>query len=315
MRILIISFFYPPSRGGIESATATLAEALAGSGHDVVVATATPGPAVHQRRGRGSLTVLRRPGRSAVFFQALRSQAVIHSTISLRLAALVVLLPVRQLLWLHNRRSPGLLRRLFARRCRRAAVSHALAVDWPQPVALLPDPLDPLFLAPEAGKRDRDVLFVGRLAAVKGLDVLLRAMAFGSAGLTVVGDGPQRDELVALAGTLGLDGRIRWLGSQPVATVAAEMRRHRVLAVPSRDETFGLSAREGLACGCRVVASDVGALRETLGDNAMLVPADDPPALAEALRAALAFSTPPQPVFCADSSPEAVACQALALLD
>lgn len=314
MRILVVSFFYPPSRGGIESATATLAEALAGCGHDVVVATATPGPACRLRHGRGSVTVLRRPGLLAVLAHALRSRAVIHSTISLRLAALVPLLPIRQLLWLHNRRSSGLPQRLFALRCRRAAVSRTLAADWSRPVGRLPNPLDPLFLESAPVERDREVLFVGRLAAVKGLDVLLRALANGPASLTVIGDGPQHDKLVALAGALGLGGRIRWLGAQPIAAVAAEMRRHRVLAVPSRDETFGLSAREGLACGCRVVASDVGALRETLGDAAVLVPADDPPALAEALRAALAITTPQLPVVHADSSPAAVARRALALL-
>jgi glycogen(starch) synthase len=104
------------------------------------------------------------------------------------------------------------------------------------------------------------------------------------------------------------------LGAQPSEAVAAEMRRHRVLAVPSRDETFGLSALEGLACGCRVVASDVGALRETLGDAAILVPADDPPALAEALRAALALTIPQPPIVHTDCSPAAVARRALALL-
>lgn len=314
MRILVVSFFYPPSRGGIESATSTLAEALAGCGHDVLVATATPGPAGHRRHGRGSVTVLRRPGLFVVLVQALRSRMVIHSTISLRLAALVPLLPIPQLLWLHNRRSPGLLQYLFTLRCRRAAVSLTLAADWPRPVCLLPNPLNPLFLESAPDKRDHDVLFVGRLAAVKGLDVLLRALANESARLTVIGDGPQHDELVALAGVLGLNGRVRWLGAQPSEAVAAEMRRHRVLAVPSRDETFGLSALEGLACGCRVVASDVGALREILGDAAVLVPADDPPALAEALRAALAVTTPQVPVVYADSSPAAVARLALELL-
>jgi glycosyltransferase involved in cell wall biosynthesis len=314
MRILVVSFFYPPSRGGIESATATLAEALAGCGNDVVVATATPGRAGRRRYGRGSVTVLRRPGLLVVLAQALRSRVVIHSTICLRLAALVPLLPVRQLLWLHNRRSPGLPQLLFALRCRRAAVSRTLAADWPRPVDRLPNPLDPLFLEPATGERDHEVLFVGRLETVKGLDVLLRALGFGLAGLTVIGDGPQRDALVALAGALGLGGRIRWLGAQPIAAVAAEMRRHRVLAVPSRDETFGLSAREGLACGCRVVASDVGALRETLGDAAVFVPANDPAALAEALRTALTLTTPRQPVVNADFSPAAVARRALALL-
>ena len=123
MRILLVAFHYPPSLGGIESATVCLAEALADRGHDVTVATAAPGPATRRWRiGRGWLTVLRRPGPLAVLIRAWRSHAVIHSTISLTLAALVPFLPVRQLLWLHNRPTGGLLRRCFALRCRRAAV-------------------------------------------------------------------------------------------------------------------------------------------------------------------------------------------------
>jgi glycogen(starch) synthase len=315
MRILLVAFHYPPSLGGIESATVCLAEALADRGHDVVVATATSGPASRQQRSRrGRLTVLRRPGPLAVLMRAWRSHVVIHSTISMTLAALLPFLPVRQLLWLHNRPTGGLLRRCFALRCRRAAVSRALAADWPSPVAVLPNPLAPAFCLPAFGPRDGDLLFVGRLVPVKGLDLLLRALPAVPGELTVVGDGPQREELVKLVDALGLASRVRWRGALPIAAVADELRRHRVLAVPSRDETYGLNVREGVACGCRVVATAVGALRGIAGGPVTLVPAEDPAAMAAALCEALAAVGPPPPAAAAPVTPAAVARRALALL-
>jgi glycosyltransferase involved in cell wall biosynthesis len=72
----------------------------------------------------------------------------------------------------------------------------------------------------------------------------------------------------------------------PTAEVAAWMRTADVVVVPSRREPLGLAAVEALACGTPVVASKVGGLREVVrdGENGLLIPADDPGALAEALR-------------------------------
>jgi D-inositol-3-phosphate glycosyltransferase len=71
----------------------------------------------------------------------------------------------------------------------------------------------------------------------------------------------------------------------PPTEVAAWMRAADVVVVPSRREPLGLAAVEALACGTPVVASSVGGLREVVrdGENGLLIPPEDPGALAAAL--------------------------------
>ena len=125
--------------------------------------------------------------------------------------------------------------------------------------------------APRSG-----VLFVGRLIPDKGVDVLIRAMATLGAGhvpgegavgpLTVLGDGPERTRLVALAETLGVDLDAR--GGVDRVAVADAMRRAAVVAVPSvYREPLGLVAIEAMASGAIVVASATGGLVETVVDG------------------------------------------------
>ncbi len=138
------------------------------------------------------------------------------------------------------------------------------------------------------------VLFVGRLVPDKGVDVLIRAMAtLGGAGgprgravgaLTVLGDGPERARLAALAGTLGVDLDLR--GDVGRAAVADAMQRAAVVAVPSvYREPLGLVAIEAMASGAIVVASATGGLVETVMDGVtgLAVPPGDVDALAAAI--------------------------------
>lgn len=144
---------------------------------------------------------------------------------------------------------------------------------------------------PPAGLPDRYVLAVGTLEPRKGLDVLLDAVrALQSSGadippLVLVGPpgwgatldpaGLDRDRLI-LPGYVGQDA-LRGL-----------VRGAAVLAFPSRYEGFGLPPLEALAAGTAVVASDIPAVREVVGEHATLVPPGDADALGAALRAALA---------------------------
>jgi len=123
-------------------------------------------------------------------------------------------------------------------------------------------------------------LLLGMLSERKGADVFAAGVdsAPGWQGV-MVGDGP-------LAASLAVSHRaVRQVSPVPSAEVANWLRAADVVVVPSRREPLGLAAVEALACGTPVIASNVGGLREVVrdGENGLLVPPDDPGALAAAL--------------------------------
>jgi glycosyltransferase involved in cell wall biosynthesis len=123
------------------------------------------------------------------------------------------------------------------------------------------------------------VLAVCRLEPQKGIDVAIRAVReIPNAHLVVLGEGPQRRELEQLA-----DDRVHLLGRVP--DVAAWLRRADVLVHPVRWEGFGLAMLEAMLASLPVVATRVSSIPEIVvdGETGLLVPPDDPPALASAL--------------------------------
>jgi len=130
---------------------------------------------------------------------------------------------------------------------------------------------------------------VSRLSSEKGIDVLLRAtrrLVCRIQDLTVLvaGDGPQEADLRRLAHELDLDGVVRFLGAR--TDVPALNRLFDVFVLPSREEACPIALLEAMAASCAVVATQVGGSAEliTPGVNGLLVPADDPEALAEAIQ-------------------------------
>ncbi len=117
------------------------------------------------------------------------------------------------------------------------------------------------------------VLFAGRLSEEKG--VLEFVEAVRDLPHVVVGDGPLRFRIPGAVGFV------------PPSDIGAYYERASVVCVPSRREGYGMTAREALAYGRPVVASDVGGLRD-LQDGVVLVPSRDPSALRQALGALLA---------------------------
>jgi glycosyltransferase involved in cell wall biosynthesis len=126
---------------------------------------------------------------------------------------------------------------------------------------------------------------VARLDAMKGVDVLLRALA-DLPGVTavIVGDGPETAPLRALAHELGVADRAHFVGwSDQVRSWLAAMD---VFVLPSLMEGFPLSICEAMLAGLPVVATDVGGTRELVTDGVtgLVVQPSDPGALAVALR-------------------------------
>lgn len=129
--------------------------------------------------------------------------------------------------------------------------------------------------------------FAGRLGAAKALHVLLRALAdVEGASLVLAGDGPERAALERLTAELGLAERVRFAGPLPRADVLALHRAADAAVLSSAWENFPHAVVEALAVGTPVVSTDVGGVAEVVRDseNGLLVPADDPAALAGALR-------------------------------
>lgn len=130
------------------------------------------------------------------------------------------------------------------------------------------------------------VLFAGRIQPLKGLDVVVDALAQSRSGATlvVVGGPSGRDgdaELAAVRRQVaahGLGSRVRFVPPQPHHLLSTYYRAADLTVVPSRSESFGLVAAESLACGTPVVAAAVGGLTTLVHDgvNGRLLDHRDP---------------------------------------
>jgi glycosyltransferase involved in cell wall biosynthesis len=166
---------------------------------------------------------------------------------------------------------------------------------WRLPAArvrYIPNGIDLARYAPgEAARFPGEGLVIGTVAALrpeKNLARLLHACAAASARiplrLVVVGDGPERAGLEALAASLGIGGRVIFTGHSPAP--AALYRGFDLFALSSDTEQMPLSVIEAMAAGLPVVATDVGDVREMLApENGPFVVPRDPAALAGAIAA------------------------------
>ena len=133
-----------------------------------------------------------------------------------------------------------------------------------------------------------DLLFIGEIRVLKGVDILLEAIAALRSERKItaclVGDGPDLEQFKAQAQSLGLADSVTFAGRMPAR---AAFRKGRVLIMPSRAESFPYVVLEACAAGVPLLASNVGGIPEVLGP-ACLFPPGDAQALAARLKMALA---------------------------
>jgi glycosyltransferase involved in cell wall biosynthesis len=131
------------------------------------------------------------------------------------------------------------------------------------------------------------LLFIGRLAAAKGLPILLEAVAkVEGATLDIVGDGPDREMLEQKAQSLGLSDRVRFLGYQSQPQVRELLKRADGFIMSSFAEGVPVVLMEAMAAGVPVVATRIAGIPELVCDNesGLLVSPGDVDALTNAIR-------------------------------
>ena len=146
----------------------------------------------------------------------------------------------------------------------------------------------------ELGRGRRPLLFVGRLEPVKGIDLLMQAVAVLVArglpvDLWVLGDGSMREEMERMAGRAPLQGRVFLKGNVDAETVADHLEACDLLVIPSRSEGMPVVFHEAMQCRRPVVATEVGDLGGIIREYGVGVVARSPDAdgIAGAIVAAL----------------------------
>ncbi len=184
-----------------------------------------------------------------------------------------------------DRRTLGEARKLFAisrNVAQRLRLSNGLHAEPLYPPSHLMPRLHP-------GPYEPYILSVARLDAAKRVDLLLRALARSTTTLRVVvaGRGPEQDRLRRLAAGLRLDERVTFTGFLPDAEIARLYRHCRAVFYAPVDEDYGFSTVEAFAAGKPVITTaDAGGVLEFVDDRTSgLVTPPDPEAIAASLAA------------------------------
>ena len=259
----------------MQTVTRLVARALAQAGETVSIVTRQPGS---NERGNG-YRLVRRPKLAQLLEEYHKADAILLQGLPLRLGwpLFVRGAPAMAVHHIHPARSEPRLSKFFrhqlARRVRHGAVSHALARELPWTSdTVLPNPYDEkVFRKDGTGVRRRDLVFVGRLVADKGVAILIEALALllergQLPTTTIVGEGPEQPRLEEMVQSRGLTASVTFTGEVTGHDLARILNRHLLLVVPSVwQEAFGLAVLEGIACGCAAVGSQTGGIPEAIG--------------------------------------------------
>ena len=308
MKIAILVPFFPPKwRGGVENSTYKIAKCLAERGHEVNVVTSLDegfpkknmeqGFFIHRTRyprikligtmifWLGILLILRR----------IKPDVVQAQTVVIALPALLTRKLQGKPYYIWGRGSEIYLPWLFKNQVSKLLFKYAnkviaLTEDmrreiqkiYFREVLVIPNGIDlgqfKNVLREDARRQlkitdeQKIIMFIGRLHPVKGLEYLIKAMELlkdknKNAGLVLVGSGEEKEYLEILSRELDLEKDIRFLGSVTSEEIPHFMMASDVFVLPSLSEGFPNVILEAMACGLPIVATKVGGLPEIIEDS------------------------------------------------
>jgi glycogen(starch) synthase len=294
MKILIYSPMFYPSVGGLETIVSILAHEFVRQGHDVKLVCRT------KANGSDSFPfeVFRESSPSQLLKLTRWCDIYFQANVSLK-GIWPLLITRKPLAVSHNgwySRPDGRigwqdhLKQRIARSAYNISVSQAVADNLSSSSTVIPNAYreDLFHLMPEV-PRIKQLVFLGRLVSDKGADLLLEALSQLKAQglhpkLTLIGSGPEETNLKRQAKGLNIDAQVEFAGLKTGTELRRILNEHQIMVVPSRcKEGFGIVALEGIACGCVVIGSDGGGLKDAIGPCGVTFPNGDVAALTQAL--------------------------------
>ncbi|HMI66034.1 MAG TPA: glycosyltransferase, partial [Cyclobacteriaceae bacterium] len=200
---------------------------------------------------------------------------------------------LHHLTYTHIQRWQEVLKNQLTRFSNNISASHYIANTLKGKSAVIPNFFADEFRRVETIKKEKDIVFVGRLVSDKGADDLVNALIIlNGRGIAlscaIIGEGPERDKLMHLIRESGLETNVTLKGPMKGASLVDEINAHKMMVVPSKwPEPFGVVVLEGLACGCRIVCSSDGGLPESSNGFGLLYPNHDVVALGDRIYEAL----------------------------
>lgn len=294
MKILIYSPVFYPSVGGIETVVSMLANEFIKQGHEVNLVTQIPATdskffAFEVIRKPNWQQLLKLTKWCDIYFQACISLKGILPLLIIRRPWIVT----HQTWYCRADGSLGLqdyLKLFLTNFATNIPASFALAEHIKTPSTVIPNSYreDFFYKMPEI-HRNQELVFLGRLVSDKGADLLFEALGNLkkqklTPQLTIIGSGPEEPQLRQQVQDLDIVEQVKFVGAKVEKELTKLLNAHQIMVVPSRwQEPFGIVALEGIACGCVVIGSEGGGLKEAIGPCGVTFPNGDVEALTQTL--------------------------------
>ncbi len=302
MKILFLSHNFYPVIGGIEINSDIIAEAFTNAGHEVHLLTWSK----DSSDKKFPFLIIRNPNKRKLIIEHAWADLIFENNPSLRLAWPNLFFRKPSVIALNTWISringkigfQDRIKLLWLKRASKViAVSDAIRKRcWPNATVIAnPYRMKEFRIIPGV-QRTKDFVFLGRLVSDKGADhavkaikLLMQRMPELSKGehkvsLTIIGSGPERNNLLKLIADLKLTGYVQMVGPLTGEDLAICLNQHRFLLVPSLwEEPFGNVVLEAMACGCLPIVSNGGGLPAAIGNAGIKFQRGDVNALVNAI--------------------------------